>query len=44
MYVCLLLFHAKTTEQICIKFGTEIDYCLELHIGYHLSQYYVPVG
>ena len=27
--VCLLLFHAKTTERIGIKFGIEVDYSLE---------------
>ena len=29
MYVCLLLFHEKTTRRIWMKFGTEIDYSLE---------------
>ena len=29
MFVCLLLFHAKTTEWIEMKFGIEVDYSLE---------------
>ena len=29
MYECLLLFHAKTTERIGMKFGIEVDYSLE---------------
>ena len=28
-YVCLLLFHAKTTERIGMEFGMEVDYSLK---------------
>ena len=33
MYVCLLLYHAKTTQRIKVQFGAEI------HIGYLLLCY-----
>ena len=38
MFVCLLLNHAKTAERFCIKFGGEIEYNQEEHIGYFLSR------
>ena len=39
MYGCLLLFHAKVTERIWMKLGTQTDHVLDYHIGYYLFEY-----